>query len=182
VDLAVVENSSVLHLEGYLFEADNLMEVCFKAMDAAKGSGTLVSVDLADPGLIERAGPALNSIVDTYADIVFANESEALKFTGLDEEQALESIGSRVPFAVVKLGERGSLIKTGNKGYLVPSYSVDVVNTNGAGDMYAAGVLYGLTNGLDPEKSGRIGSYAASLVVASPGARYAGKIDISDII
>jgi sugar/nucleoside kinase (ribokinase family) len=182
VDLAVVENSSVLHLEGYLFEADNLMEVCFKAMDAAKGSGTLVSVDLADPGLIDRAGPVLNSIVNNNADIVFANESEALKFTGFQEEKALENLGSRTSFAVVKLGPRGSLIKTGNKNFVIPPYNVDVVNTNGAGDMYAAGVLYGLTNGIDPEKSGKIGSYAASLVVASPGARYAGKIDISDII
>ena len=182
VDFSVVENSSVLHLEGYLFEADNLMEVCFKAMDAAKGSGTLISVDLADPGLIERAGPVLNDIVDNYADIVFANESEALKFTGFEEEKALENLGSRTSFAAVKIGHRGSLIRTGNINFVIPPYSVDVVNTNGAGDMYAAGVIYGLTNGLDPEKSGKIGSYAASLVVASPGARYPGNIDISGII
>lgn len=181
-DLSVVENSSILHLEGYLFEADNLLEVSFKAMDAAKEAGTLISIDLADPGLIERAGPALNSIVDNYADIVFANESEAQKFTGLEEEKALELLSSRTAFAVVKLGQRGSLIKTGNSVFQIPPYSVEVVNTNGAGDMYAAGVLYGLTAGYDPEKSGRIGSYAASLVVASPGARYRGSIDISDII
>lgn len=182
LNIEVVENSSVLHLEGYLFEAENLREVCFKAMKAAKGAGTLVSVDLADPGLIERAGPVLNSIVDDYADIVFVNEVEALQFTGLKEGEALKVLAERTPFAVVKLGDRGSLIKTGGSSFTIPSYRVNVVNTNGAGDMYAAGVLFGLTKGYSPEESGKIGSYAASLVVASTGARYAGTIDISNII
>lgn len=178
----VVENSSVLHLEGYLFEAENLREVCFKAMKAAKEAGTLVSVDLADTGLIERAGPVLNKVVDDYADIVFVNEAEAFKFTGFKEEQALEALAKRTAFAAVKLGNRGSLIKTGGKSFIIPSYSVNVINTNGAGDMYAAGVIFGLTNGFSPERSGKIGSYAASLVVASTGARYSGPIDISNII
>lgn len=178
----VVENSSVLHLEGYLFEAENLREVCFKAMNAAKGSGTLISVDLADPGLIERIGPVLNNIVDDYADIVFVNEGEAFKFTGLTEKQALEALAERTAFAAVKLGDRGSLIKTGGRSFTIDPYIVDVVNTNGAGDMYAAGVIFGLTKGFNPEQAGKIGSYAASLIVASTGARYSGKIDISTII
>jgi len=182
VDESLISSSSLLHLEGYLFEADNLRQVCFKAMKAAKSAGTLVSIDLADPGLIERAGAVLEDAVDNFADIVFVNENEALKFTGSPEEEALDLLSNRCSFAVVKLGERGSLIKTAGKTVKIPSYSVDVVNTNGAGDMYAAGILYGLSKGFDPEKSGRIGSYAASLVVASPGARYRGSVDLSGII
>jgi len=183
VDEGLIRDSSILHLEGYLFEADNLRQVCYKAMNAAKRAGRAVSIDLADPGLIERAGAVLEDAVDNFADIVFVNENEALKFTGAaDEEEALELLAERCSFAAVKLGERGSLIKTGGGIYRIPSYAADVVNTNGAGDMYAAGILYGLVNGFDPEKSGRIGSYAASLVVASPGARYKGAVDLSGII
>ena len=182
VDESLISSSSLLHLEGYLFEADNLRQVCFKAMNAAKSAGTLVSIDLADPGLIERAGAVLDEAVDNFADIVFVNESEALKFTGNSDEEALHLLAERCSYAVVKLGERGSLIKTAGNTVKIPSYRVDVVNTNGAGDMYAAGILYGLAKGFDPEKAGRIGSYAASLVVASPGARYRGSVDISGII
>jgi len=182
VDESLIERSSFLHLEGYLFEADNLRQVCFKAMKAAKSAGTLVSIDLADPGLIERAGAVLEDAVDNYADIVFVNENEALKFTGSPEEEALDLLSNRCSFAVVKLGERGSLIKTAGNIVKIPSYRVDVVNTNGAGDMYAAGILYGLAKGFDPETSGRIGSYAASLVVASSGARYKGAVDLTGII
>lgn len=182
VDVTLISSSSLLHLEGYLFEADNLRQVCFKAMEAAKKAGTAVSIDLADPGLIERAGQVLEDAVDNFADIVFVNENEALKFTGSPEEEALHLLAERCSFAVVKLGARGSLIKTRGDVFKIPSYSVDVVNTNGAGDMYAAGILYGLARGFDPEKSGRIGSYAASLVVASPGARYKGAIDLSGLI
>ncbi len=181
-DTEVVENSSVLHLEGYLFEAENLKEVCFKAMDVAKRAGTLISIDLADPGLIERASSVLNRVVDDYADIVFVNEDEAFKFTGFKEQEALDALAKRTAFAAVKLGDRGSLIKTGGKSFVIPSYSVNVVNTNGAGDMYAAGIIYGITRGFSPELSGKIGSYAASLVVASTGARYTEAIDISHII
>ncbi len=182
VDESLISSSSLLHLEGYLFEAENLRQVCFKAMNAAKKAGTLISIDLADPGLIERAGAVLEDAVDNFADIVFVNENEALKFTGFSEEEALHRLAERCSFAVVKLGARGSLIKTAGNTVKIPSYRVDVVNTNGAGDMYAAGILYGLAKGFDPEKAGRIGSYAASLVVASPGARYKGAVDLSGII
>jgi len=182
VDESLISSSSLLHLEGYLFEAENLRQVCFKAMNAAKKAGTLISIDLADPGLIERAGAVLEDAVDNFADIVFVNENEALKFTGFSEEEALHRLAERCSFAVVKLGARGSLIKTAGNTVKIPSYKVDVVNTNGAGDMYAAGILYGLAKGFDPETSGRIGSYAASLVVASPGARYKGAVDLSGII
>ena len=82
---------------------------------------------------------------------------------------------------MVKLGSEGSIIKTGGELYTIPVCRTDLVNTNGAGDMYAAGVLYGLARGFSPERCGRIGSYVSSKVVSQVGARFPGKISVKEI-
>jgi len=173
----LIADSSILHLEGYLFENEEQRKACYKAMDAAIANGVAVSIDLADPALIGRIKDVFLDVAEKYADIIFVNETEAQAFTGKEEHEALEDLYRLCKFAVVKLGEKGSLIRFGDNVITVPVHDVDVVNTNGAGDMYAAGILYGLTNGLDAEKSGKLASYASALVVSSPGARYEGVID-----
>jgi len=174
-------NSRILHIEGYMLELPVPQKACFRAMQIAKENNVLISIDLSDPALVGRLGDVLKNAVKDYADIVFANEDEAKAFTGAEEEDALHILSDMCSFAVVKLGAGGSLIKCGGSVYTIPVYETEVVNTNGAGDMYAAGVLYGISHGFDPEKSGKIGSYAASLVVSSTGARVTGNIDIGKI-
>jgi sugar/nucleoside kinase (ribokinase family) len=176
-----IKNSRILHLEGYLFEPDNLYAASVKAMKIAKENGVLVSVDLSDAGLVGRIFDRLKSVVKDYADIVFANETEALSFTGLNEGEALDAISQLCSLSVVKLGAEGSLIKTKDEMHRIKSFKTSVVNTNGAGDMYAAGLLYGIANGYSLNDAGRIGSYASSLVVAQPGARLSRKIDAKKI-
>jgi len=182
VDYSAVADSSILHLEGYLFEPENLREICYRGMDAARENGTLISVDLADPGLISRIGDTFHDVLENYADIVFMNEEEAYAFTGSRERDALEKIPERCSIAIVKLGAKGSIIRSNGGLTDIPSYKADLVNTNGAGDMYAAGLLYGITSGRDIETSGKIGSYAASIVVSSTGARAEKAIDLGVII
>lgn len=182
VDYTAVAESSILHLEGYLFEPVNLREICYRAMDTARKNNVLISVDLADPGLIGRIGDVFHDVLNNYADIVFMNEEEAFAFTGLRDKNALEKIPSRCGIAIVKLGDKGSIIRHSGGFIDIPAYKADVVNTNGAGDMYAAGVLYGITSGKGIEISGRIGSYSASVVVASVGARAEKGIDLKGII
>lgn len=182
VDYSAVADSSILHLEGYLFEPLNLREICYRAMDTAKKNNVLISVDLADPGLIGRIGDVFKDLLNNYADIVFMNEEEAAAFTGARDKNALEKIPGRCGVAIVKLGEKGSIIRSGDRVINISSYKTDVINTNGAGDMYAAGVLYGLTSGRDVETAGKIGSYAASIVVSSVGARAEKNIDLKGII
>ncbi len=172
-----IKNSKILHLEGYLFEPDNLYAASLKAMKAAKKNGVLISVDLSDAGLVGRIFDRLKSVVNDYADIVFANETEAFAFTGVKEAEALEAISKMCTLSIVKLGADGSLIKTKEEMHQIKSFKTQVVNTNGAGDMYAAGLLYGISNGYSLKDSGRIGSYASSLVVAQPGARLGRKLD-----
>lgn len=182
IDYSPVGKSSFLHLEGYLFEPENLRNVCYKAMETAKNNDVLVSVDLADPALVGRIRNIFIDVAENFADIIFVNEEEAAVFTGTGGVDALEAISKYTSVAVVKLGARGSLIKTGNNTVTIDAVKTKVINTNGAGDMYAAGFLYGITSGRNIEDSGKIASYAASLAVASTGARVESRIDLKGII
>ena len=170
-------NSRIVHIEGYLFEPPELRDACMHAIDIAKKNNVMVSIDLSDPGLITRIFEIFSDVVVRYADIVFVNEDEARSFTGKEHHIALEHINQMCDFVVVKLGSRGSLIKTGGQTYTISAFRTKVVNTNGAGDMYAGGLLYGLSRGMSPEESGKLASYASSLVIGQVGARIIGKID-----
>ncbi len=182
IDYSVIADSSILHLEGYLFEPENLRDVCYRSMKIAKENGVMVSVDLADPGLVGRIKNVFTDVTENYADIIFVNEEEASAFTGTLNQEALEVLSAHSAIAVVKLGAKGSMIKSGNTVVKIDAVKTDVVNTNGAGDMYAAGFIYGLTSGRSIEQSGKIASYAASLAVASAGARVEEKINLDKVI
>lgn len=174
----LIRQSKILHLEGYLFEPPGLREACMRAIEIAKKNEVLVSVDLSDSSLIERIRPVFDEVTREHADIIFVNEEEARAFTGKERNDALKEIARLCEFAVVKLGVDGSLIETSDTVYRIPSYRTDVVNTNGAGDIYASGVLYGITSGMRADRAGKIGSYISSKVVSQVGARLPRKISI----
>lgn len=176
-----LRRSRILHIEGYFFEDPVLREACMSALEMAKRHRVLVSVDLSDPGLIGRIHDTFKVILPDYVDIVFANEEEARAFTGREKEEALDDLSALCGYAVVKLGAAGSLIKKQGVLYRVTAVRTSVVNTNGAGDMYAAGVLYGIASGFSPERSGRIGSHVSSKVVAQVGARLPEKISVDEL-
>lgn len=178
----VIASSSIIHLEGYLFELEHIRDACIAALKTAKQNGTLISIDLSDPSLVNRIKPVFDDIIGEYADIVFANEQEAEAFTGLKPLKALEFLSKRCGLAAVKLGAEGSLISDGNSLHEIQAFKTNLVNTNGAGDAYAAGMLAALAKGFDLGRAGRVGSFAASLAVANPGARITRKADISSIV
>ena len=166
-----IKNSKILHIEGYQLEDKDLREASIHAMKIAKENNIKVSIDLADPGLIRRNLSELKQIVKEYADIVFVNEAEAEAFTGKRDEEALHEIYNMCEIAIVKLGKKGSLIKANDMIYKIPINDINVVNTNGAGDAYAAGILYSIANGLDMKKAGKIAAYISSEAVSSAEAR-----------
>lgn len=176
-----IKKSKILHIEGYLLEPENLRKACMKAFEFARSEGTLVSIDLSDPGLIARIKPVIEHVLKEYAHIVFANEQEAMAYTGLDAAASLDRFYEICPFAVVKTGASGSIIKHENRVYQIKPFPVKLVNTNGAGDIYAAGVLYGIARGYSPDVAGKLGSYAASIVVSNPGARIKDHFDADKI-
>ena len=166
-----IKNSHILHIEGYQLEDPALKDTCIHAMEIATQNNTKVSIDLADPALVGRNLESITDIVKRYADIVFVNEMEAHAFTGKHDLEALHEIYDICEVAVVKLGEKGSLVKAYDDYWVFDAFQTLVDNTNGAGDAYAAGVLFSLARGIGMEKAGKIASYIAAQVVASPGAR-----------
>ncbi len=173
-----VKKSKILHIEGYLLEHELTREAAEHAMKTAKENDVMVSIDLGDPGVVERSKEHVMRLVKEYADIVFANEGEAKAFTGLEEEDALNKIAEDCSIAVVKIGVRGSMIKHDGRTVKVNAIKASAVDTTGAGDMYAAGFLYALSKGLSVEEGARIGSLAASFVVSQIGARLMERIHL----
>jgi len=167
-----IAKSKILHVEGYQIADPKLRETILHAISIAKKNDTLISIDLNDAGLIKANLDDFKKIVKDHVDIVFANESEAKAFTEKESEnEALLEIAKICSIAIVKIGNKGSMIKDKDNTYIIPPIKTNAVDTTGAGDMYAAGVLYGITNNIPLERAGKIGSWASSKVVSQIGAR-----------
>ncbi|MBS3165344.1 adenosine kinase [Candidatus Woesearchaeota archaeon] len=172
-----IQNASYLHLEGYLWDTSGQAAAAERAVRLAKKLGVRVSLDLADPFAVERHRDTFLRLLPD-CDVLFANEEEARIFTGFSAEEAAPLLAKRCPFVVVKLGAKGSLIVSERKAHQIAPFQVPAVDTTGAGDIYASAVLYGLTHGLSPEKTGRLASYAAGQVVAQRGAQLTSPVDM----
>lgn len=156
------------YIEGYLVQNHDLIEA---AVRVAKENGLIVALDLASYNVVEENRDFLEMIIRKYVDIVFANEEEAKAITGKEPEGALNELAESCDIAVVKTGSKGSLIKTGGETTAVEPIRARPVDTTGAGDLYAAGFLYGMVNNLDMECCGRIGSILAGNVIEVIGAK-----------
>jgi sugar/nucleoside kinase (ribokinase family) len=164
----IFRDYGILHIEGYLVQNHALIEA---AMRIAKENGLLVSIDLASFNVVESNIDFLHRIIREYVDIVFANEEEAYSFTGKKPEEALTEIAKMCQIAVVKLGADGSLVQTGDRVIRIDAIPAKSIDTTGAGDIYASGFLYALTENLDLEVAGKIGSLLAGSVVEVMGAK-----------
>jgi sugar/nucleoside kinase (ribokinase family) len=156
----------IFHIEGYLVQNYDLIRT---AITLAKAAGLTVSLDLASYNVVEANLDFLLEIIPGNVDIVFANEEEAKALTGKSPEEALHEIGDLCSVAVVKIGKEGSLIKHGDDVIRIGGFEAQSVDTTGAGDVYAAGFLYGFANDLPLAISGTIGSYLAAKVVEEIG-------------
>ncbi len=162
------EGYDILYLEGYIINNFQLVE---KACSIAHSKNMLVALDLASYNVVEEHKESFSKIVSEYVDILFANEQEALAFTGLDGEKALPSLSEISPTVILKIGAEGSWLKTADETIKISAYPVKCVDTTGAGDLYAAGFLYGYANGFPLEKCGILGSFLAGKVIEIIGAR-----------
>lgn len=157
---------SFFHIEGYLVQNQDLIR---KAMRLAHEKGVKVSLDLASYNVVEANREFLKEMIEKYVDIIFANEEEAKAFTGKSPEESLHELASKVDIAVVKLGSAGSLIKRGDEVVNVGIIKVNCVDTTGAGDLYAAGFIYGLAKDLPLNKCGQIGAILSGKVIEVVG-------------
>jgi sugar/nucleoside kinase (ribokinase family) len=158
----------MVYVEGYLVQDHQLIEYILKT---AHEQGLQVAIDLSSFNIVEQNLEFLKRLMSNYVDIVFANEEEALAFTGLEPEKALDSISGLCEIAIVKTGKKGSMIKKGKEVYHISPVPTQSVDTTGAGDSYAAGFLYGYVNGLNLQQCGDIASLVSSKAVETMGAR-----------
>ena len=158
----------IFHIEGYIVQNNELLE---KAVKLAKENGMDISLDLASYNVVEDNLEFLRYIVKEYVDIVFANEEESKSFTGKEPLEALNELAEFCRIAVVKIGKEGSLVKSGEDVFHIDAIDVELVDTNGAGDIYAAGFLYGLSRGWSLDKCGKTGAILAGKIIEISGAR-----------
>ncbi len=154
------------HIEGYLVYNQPLIE---KALKCAKEAKLIVSLDLASFNVVEDNLAFLKDMVAKYVDILFANEEEAKAFTQKEDQAALDQMAEDCNIAVLKLGKEGSLIKHFGETFKVGVIEANSIDTTGAGDLYAAGFIYGLINLMPLDKCGKIGALLSGNVIEVVG-------------
>ncbi|MFW5746416.1 MAG: adenosine kinase [Nanoarchaeota archaeon] len=165
-------NAQVLHLTAYTLEDDSLFCMTKKAAQLAVKNGLRVSLDLADPLLVKRIKRRLQEFVSSFVDILFANEKESVAFTDQpDPDSALRALGTVSTIAVLKLGEKGAVVRHQEVNIPIKAYKTNAVDTTGAGDAFAGGFLFAVCRDISLEAAGKIGAYMASQVVATTGAQ-----------
>ena len=174
VDEALIADSKILYLEGYLWDPEAPRLAMRSAIAAARSAGTKVAFTLSDSFVVDRHRDDLNALFDAGSiDILFANEAEALALTGAgDFDSAIAAIAARVPTAVVTRGEHGAVAARGDERAAVAAEPIErLVDTTGAGDLFAAGFLSGQALGHGLEESLRLGAIAAAEAIQHYGAR-----------
>ena len=173
LDHAAIESAEIVYMEGYLFDPEAARRAFFTAADFARGNGTQVAFTLSDPFCVDRHREAFRTFIRDRVDIVFANEKELLSlYPGASFDEACAAIRSECGLAAITRSEKGSVILKGDVTAAVPVVPIaQLVDATGAGDLYAAGVMFGLATGRDLETCGRLGSLAASEVIVHVGPR-----------
>jgi len=173
VDDQVIGASKVIYLEGYLWDPPRAKEAFIKAAKAAEQAGRQVALSLSDPFCVDRHREEFLDLVDNHVNILFANEDEIKSLYQVDEfDDALQQVRGHCDIAALTRSSQGSVVVAGDEVHVLDAEKVvDVVDTTGAGDAYAAGFLYGLTQGEDLAICGRMGGILAAEIISHYGAR-----------
>ncbi len=173
IDEARIARARITYLEGYLWDPPAAKAAFRKAAAVAHGSGRKVAFSLSDSFCVDRWREEFVHLAEHEIDVLFANEDEIKSLYRTDSfDVALRRIRGHCEIAALTRAEKGSVVVSGDEVHVVdPEPAATVVDTTGAGDLYAAGFLFGLSRGLDPAACGRLGSIAASEVIGHMGAR-----------
>jgi len=173
VDAGLVASADVTYLEGYLWDPPEAKEAFRRAIAISHGAGKKVALSLSDAFCVGRWRHEFARLVRDEVDILFANEAEIMAlYEAPTFDQALGQVRANGRIAALTRSEKGSVIVSGDAVHAVPAARIGpVVDTTGAGDLFAAGFLYGLTHGKGLAEAGRIGSVCAGAVIAQVGAR-----------
>ena len=182
LDLSSVKEAKILYLEGYLWDNPAAKNAFIKAAEIAKNAGRKVALSLSDSFCVSRHRESFKELVENYIDILFANEDEITSlYKTSNLNSAIEKLKKKCELAAITIGEHGSiLISNGKQITIDPFVFGKAIDTTGAGDLYAGGFLKGLSDGLNPVISAKIGSICAGHIVTQLGSR--SNTDLSTLI
>jgi len=172
IDERQMADAEWIYLEGYRFDGPESHEAFAKAIAACKGAGGRVSITLSDPFCIERHRDAFHDMIVKDVDLLFCNRAEMMSMYQTDDfDAALVRAANEVAIVACTDSDNGAHILADGQRWHVPALKVDIVDATGAGDMFAAGFLWGMTHGYDMETSGRMGCIAAAEIITHIGGR-----------
>ena len=172
LDEQFIINSNMIYIEGYLFDQPEAKEAIFYCCNLAKSYNKKIALSLSDLFCVDRHRIDFLNLIDKYVDIIFANEDEIKSLYKLDLIPSISNIKSNVDTGAITLGSKGSVVFANKvENYIDPIFVEKIVDTTGAGDLFAAGFLFGFINQYSIEKCGYLGNKAASEVIKYKGAR-----------
>jgi sugar/nucleoside kinase (ribokinase family) len=173
LDEAQIASARVLYLEGYLWDPEQPRAAMRRAIAAARNAGREVAFTLSDAFVISRHGDDFRALIEAgEIDILFANEHELAALTGLDFEAGIAQLAEKVPTLVVTRSEKGAVaVENGSRAEVPAEPVAKVVDTTGAGDLFAAGFLYGHVRGKSLEERLKLGAICAGEIISHYGAR-----------
>ena len=173
LDLSMVREAKVLYLEGYLWDSPAAKRAFIAAAEACRESGGQVALSLSDGFCVERHRESFLNLVNGHVDVLFANEVEIMSLYETDDfETALKQVSGCCKVAALTRGAEGSVVLSGDQRWDIGIVSLgDLLDTTGAGDLYAGGFLHGYTQGQSLEHCGQLGALCAGQIVTQLGAR-----------
>ncbi len=172
IDEDELKQAKYVYVEGYLLTGDSTKAAAYKAIELAKKNNVKVAFTASDPFLVNMIRDEIRSLIEGPVDLFFCNEEEAKSLTGKDDPvECAAEIHRYAENVAITLGPNGSIIMDGGETIAIEGVAVDAIDTTGAGDMYAGGLLYGVTNGLSWKEAGQLASHAAARIVSQLGAR-----------
>ena len=182
IDPNIIKRSKYLYLEGYLWDSELAKNAFVKASKIAKSSKTKVILSLSDSFCVDRHRESFLELIENYVDIVFCNESEVLSLFKEDKlTNCMNYLHDLSELSIVTLGSKGSLIVKKKETEIInPDLAGKVIDTTGAGDIYAGGFIHGLIQDYSLKKCGEIGSLCAGQIITQLGSR--SNINLQDLI
>lgn len=172
VDEEEIRKAEYIYIEGYLFAGESTKAAALKSIEYAVRHGVKVALTVSDPFVVNMCREEILELIHGPVDLLFCNLEEARALTQLhDPADCAKFIHDRAAAVALTLGPDGSILMEGNRLIPIEGVPANAVDTTGAGDMYAAGLLYGITNGLTWQQAGHLASHAAARVVSQVGAR-----------
>ncbi|WP_339702369.1 adenosine kinase [Algoriphagus aquimarinus] len=172
VDEVAIKDSQYLYIEGYLITSENGKQAMIHAKKLAEENGVKVALTFSDPAMVKYFKEPMAEVIGASVDMLFANEEEAMIFTGKDNLlEAREELKKLAKHFVITQGKNGAMIYDGDTFIDIEPYATTAIDSNGAGDMFAGAFMYGITNGHSYASSGKLASMASSKIVSQFGPR-----------